>query len=79
MRPINPETGKPYPRTRPIDWKRTRETLAWRQADKRFIDAGYIPLNEFAAFPWSKTLERVVATAHHPSGQRVYVKIERDS
>jgi hypothetical protein len=76
MRPINPETDRPYPRRRPIDWATVRRTLTWRQADKRLRDQGYIPLNPFAAFPWTQGRGRVVATAHHPDGQHVYVKLE---
>jgi hypothetical protein len=82
MRSINPETGQPYPRRKPVNWRGVRSILAWRQADKRLRDQGFVALNAFAAFPWTNGHPdswrgpRIVATAHHPDGQNVYVKLE---
>lgn len=76
MRPFNPETGKPWPRKKPVDWDSVRSTLRYRQEDKRLRDAGFTRISAFAALSWESPMCTHLVTdavvAH--GGRSVYVR-----
>lgn len=73
---IDPQTGKPYPRSRPIDWAATRRILRHRQAHVRILAQGFAEVHEFSAFPFggSNRLAKYSEATVHPDGTRIYVK-----
>lgn len=76
MRPINPATGKPYPRVRPFDWADTRMILRHRQAHAKILAQGFFEVREFSSFPCGgRNLNaRYSEAIIHPDGTRIYVK-----
>lgn len=81
MRPLNPGTGKPWPRQRPVDWTMVRRFLTWRQADRDIKAQGFQKVRAFASLPWESPYctHRITDTAIHPDGCTLYVKTERKS
>lgn len=79
MRPIDPATGKPYPRRHPINWAMVRRVLSWRQADKRIRDDGFERVNAFAGLSWESPhcSHRILEARIHPDGRALYVRTER--
>jgi hypothetical protein len=77
-RSFNPDTGKPYPRRRPVDWKTVRRVLAYRQADREIRAEGFIRVRAFAGLKWESPAlsHRIIETRIHPDGMGLYVKLE---
>lgn len=77
MRSVNPATGKPYPRSRPLDWRVTKSILRHRQAHARILAQGFVEVLEFSQFPCggSNRGARYSEAIVHPDGSRIYVKI----
>lgn len=76
MRGIDPQTGKPYPRSRPINWEATRSIIRHRQAHARILAQGFAEVREFSAFPFGgrNRLAKYSEATVHPDGTRIYVK-----
>ncbi len=79
MRSINPETDKPWPKKRPVNWSFVRRVLKWRQADKRIRGEGFEKVEAFSSLPWESPYHthRILEARIHPDGQTLYVKTER--
>lgn len=76
MRSINPETGKPYSRRRPIKWDAVRSILRYRQEDRRLCKEGFEKVGAFAPLPWETNPPRAIIEARIAhDGRNLYVKI----
>lgn len=78
MRSINPETGRPWPRHRPINWPSLKAILAYRKESKRLSDDGFIRVGAFSNLPWeSPNISHLVVEARIAHGGRsLWVKLE---
>lgn len=69
MRSINPETGLPYPRKKPVNWPVVQRILKHRQAHRDILARGFVEVYEFQAFP----VKHMSAACVHPDGSRLYI------
>lgn len=79
MRAINPATGSPYPRRRPVDWGRTRDILRYRQESARHKRDGFTLVSGFSNHPWdSPDISHIIVdTRIGHGGRSLWVKLER--
>lgn len=79
MRPINPETGHPWPRKRPINWEQTRSILKYRQEACRHRRDGFTEVSGFSNHPWDSPdcSHIIIDTRIGHGGRSLWVKLER--
>jgi hypothetical protein len=75
MRSTNPETGKPFPRNRPVDWAAVARIRAYRSEHRRMAAAGYVEREILHPQLGSHMGLRVVAATPSADGRHVFVKI----
>ena len=77
MRKINPETGKPYPRKRPMQWEQAFRIGRHRKAHAKIIADGFVECASFSQLPMTNNGGwKIIDATIHPDGTRLYVKME---
>ncbi len=77
MRQIDPNTGKPYLRKRPLRLCDAFRIARHRRAHEKLIADGWIELRSHSAFPGDLHIGgsgKYEAVCLHPDGSRIYVK-----
>lgn len=77
MRNVNPETGKPYPRVRPMRMAEAFRIVRHRKAHDAIIAQGFVELLEHSAFPAAIRIGgsgKYTEVCLHPDGSRIYAK-----
>lgn len=75
MRSINLETGRAYPRKRPVDWAAVRRILAYRRERSAMTKAGYIEREILQGGYSDYNGRRIVDAIPSADGRRVFVKV----
>ena len=76
MRKIDPETGIPFQRKRPVNWQFVRSTLAFRREMQRMKRAGYVARRMFNEQLGSDMGKRIVDAVPSADGRILFLKIE---